>query len=83
MIEKKDKCGLLMKKRDKKDKRGLFFPMRARYAKPKINLPRPNLICARSTLIHGGSAISTLKSKCVYFLIEMRFLLSLNEGIYA
>ena len=44
MIEKKDKCGLLMKKRDKKDKRGLFFPMRARYAKPKINLPRPYVL---------------------------------------
>ena len=43
MIEKKDKCGLLMKKREKKDKRGLFFPMRARYAKPKINLPRPKI----------------------------------------
>ena len=33
-----------MKKREKKDKRGLFFPMRARYAKPKINLPRPSTL---------------------------------------
>ena len=33
-----------MKKKGKKDKRGQFFPMRARYAKPKINLPWPNLV---------------------------------------